>query len=151
MGSDNGLVPNRRQAIIWSNDSLLYWHKDASISFDELPVNLGIASMAVGLSLWLLQCQLSSLDGYVDGLVQDCSISIALAMEILQACTKPSIYKIIQCQAATKHNKAQIAHNFGVVKQTRIASLWKFLCYWMFLVTLWLCDGIYGMHYWKVR
>ena len=26
-----------------------------------------------------------------DGLVQDCSISIALAMEILQSCTKPSI------------------------------------------------------------
>ena len=26
----------------------------------------------------------------VDGLVQDCSISSALAMEILQSCTKPS-------------------------------------------------------------
>ena len=28
------------------------------------------------------------------GLVQDCNISIALAMEILQSCTKPSIYHI---------------------------------------------------------
>ena len=28
---------------------------------------------------------------YFDGLVQDCSISSALAMEILQSCTKPSI------------------------------------------------------------
>ena len=28
---------------------------------------------------------------YIDGLVQDCSISIALAMLILQPCTKPSI------------------------------------------------------------
>ena len=28
---------------------------------------------------------------YINGLVQDCSISSALAMEILQACTKPSI------------------------------------------------------------
>ena len=28
---------------------------------------------------------------YIDGLVQDCCISSALAMEILQACTKPSI------------------------------------------------------------
>ena len=27
---------------------------------------------------------------YIDGLVQDCSISIANAMEILQSCTKPS-------------------------------------------------------------
>ena len=27
--------------------------------------------------------------GQLDGLVKDCSISIALAMEILQSCTKP--------------------------------------------------------------
>ena len=27
----------------------------------------------------------------IDGLVQDCSISNALALEILQSCTKPSI------------------------------------------------------------
>ena len=30
---------------------------------------------------------------YIDGLVQDCSISIALAMEILQSCSKPSMHK----------------------------------------------------------
>ena len=29
---------------------------------------------------------------HIDGLVQDCSISSALAMEILQSCTKPLIY-----------------------------------------------------------
>ena len=29
---------------------------------------------------------------YVDGLVHDCSISSALPMEILQFCTKPSMY-----------------------------------------------------------
>ena len=29
---------------------------------------------------------------YIDGLVQDCSISSALALEILQSCTEPSIY-----------------------------------------------------------
>ena len=31
---------------------------------------------------------------YIDGLVQDCSISSALAMDILQSCTKPSIYRL---------------------------------------------------------
>ena len=31
---------------------------------------------------------------YIDGLVQDCSNSIALAMEWLQSCTKLSIYTI---------------------------------------------------------
>ena len=29
---------------------------------------------------------------YIDGLVQDCSVCIANALEILQSCTKPSIY-----------------------------------------------------------
>ena len=31
---------------------------------------------------------------YIDGLVHDCSISIAKALEILQSCTKPSIYDL---------------------------------------------------------
>ena len=30
---------------------------------------------------------------HIDGLVQDCSNSSALAMELLQSCTKSSIYK----------------------------------------------------------
>ena len=29
---------------------------------------------------------------YIDGLVQDCCNSIANALELLQSCTKPSIY-----------------------------------------------------------
>ena len=33
-------------------------------------------------------------DTYIDGLVQDCSISITNELEILQFCTKPSIYGI---------------------------------------------------------
>ena len=32
---------------------------------------------------------------YINGLVQDCSISSALAVEILQSCTKPLIYSMI--------------------------------------------------------
>ena len=34
----------------------------------------------------------ASHDEHVDGLVQDCSNSNALAMKLLQSCTKPSIY-----------------------------------------------------------
>ena len=33
---------------------------------------------------------------HIDGLMQDCSISSSLAMEILQSFTKPSIYFFIQ-------------------------------------------------------
>ena len=32
--------------------------------------------------------------GHIGGLVQDCSNSSALAMELLQSCTKPSIYRV---------------------------------------------------------
>ena len=35
--------------------------------------------------------QLSPIAVDIDGLVQDCSISSVLAMEILQSCTKPLI------------------------------------------------------------
>ena len=35
--------------------------------------------------------KLDQLITYIDGFVQDCSISSALAMEILQSCTKPLI------------------------------------------------------------
>ena len=35
--------------------------------------------------------KLSDLRAHIDGLVQDCSNSSALAMELLQSCTKPSI------------------------------------------------------------
>ena len=35
---------------------------------------------------------------HIDSLVQDCSISIAVAMEILQSCTKPSIYRTLNLQ-----------------------------------------------------
>ena len=36
---------------------------------------------------------ISSVIAYIDGSVLDCSISIANALEILQSCTEPSIYK----------------------------------------------------------
>ena len=38
---------------------------------------------------WMIQAH------HIDGLVQDCSNSSALAMELLQSCTKPSIYSIV--------------------------------------------------------
>ena len=36
IGSDNGLEPTRRQAIIWTNDGLVYWRKYASLGLREL-------------------------------------------------------------------------------------------------------------------
>ena len=36
ISSDNGLAPNRRQAIIWTNDGIGYWCIYASLSLNEL-------------------------------------------------------------------------------------------------------------------
>ena len=43
------------------------------------------------LTLYLLYC-FEETEKYINGLVQDCSISSALAMKILQSCIKPSIH-----------------------------------------------------------
>ena len=40
IGSDNGMAPNRRHAIIWSNVGMLYWRIYASLSPNELMNNL---------------------------------------------------------------------------------------------------------------
>ena len=36
IGSDNGLAPNMWQAIIWTNDGLIYWGIYTSLSLNEL-------------------------------------------------------------------------------------------------------------------
>ena len=50
--------------------------------------------------LWLCRDYFASLDYtssvYIDGLAQDCSNSITNALELLQFCSKPSIYDILK-------------------------------------------------------
>ena len=41
IGLDNGLAPNRRQAIIWINDDLVYWRIYASLGLNEFTGPLG--------------------------------------------------------------------------------------------------------------
>ena len=36
IGSDNGLSPNRQQAIIWTNEGLVYWPMYVSLGLNEL-------------------------------------------------------------------------------------------------------------------
>ena len=44
IGSYNGLVANRQQAIIWHNVGIFYWHLYASLSLSELNFHLCIES-----------------------------------------------------------------------------------------------------------
>ena len=36
ISSRNGLAPNRRQAIIWTNNGQVYWRRYASLGYNEL-------------------------------------------------------------------------------------------------------------------
>ena len=51
---------------------------------------------------------------YFDGLMQDCSISSALALEILQSCTKPSI-----CSPAWQHGNGVLGNTVGAMMRSR--------------------------------
>ena len=54
---------------------------------------------------------------YVDGLVQDCSISSALAMEILQSCTKLSISWVFLRQVTFYKRTALVIPNLPLPRQ----------------------------------
>ena len=38
INSDNDMMPNRRQAIIWNNDGIIYWRIYASLGFNEFSI-----------------------------------------------------------------------------------------------------------------
>ena len=62
----------------------------------------------------------TSIYAYIDGLVQDCSNSSALAMELLQSCTKPSIYAI---DVSDIHNGLHIIISFQIILHSKISIL----------------------------
>ena len=72
-------------------------NKDAFLGFS---ITATVFTVSWGLSLWRSStcwnvCRIwLFMYTYIDGLVQDCSNSSALAMELLQSCTKPSLYAL---------------------------------------------------------
>ena len=70
--------------------TLSWVHKQSSMRVHTLFFIYGYIPLAIPTSDW----QLSS---HIDGLVQDCSNSNALAMELLKSCTEPSILRLC-CQ-----------------------------------------------------
>ena len=53
IGSDNGLAPDRRQAIIWTNGGLFHWHMPHSPSVSFNADNWYSNRYHDGISLWL--------------------------------------------------------------------------------------------------
>ena len=119
IGSDNGFLPVQCQAIIWSNPGLLLigtnssviWIKIWQFSFTKLNLKMSAMWLPFCLSLNVLMCNnwldiilklVSADNDYIDGLVQDCSISIANALEIQQSSTRPSINPFHQSHNASE-------------------------------------------------
>ena len=124
-GSGNGLLPGGTKPL---PEPKLIYHQKYSAAFSsehDMPMNL-ICNMFGNETLskllpHVLQANEFGLFGYqafkkylwirqhFDGLVQDCSISITNALEILESCTKPSIYSIrshkIFCPLKSQHMK----------------------------------------------
>ena len=55
----------------------------------------------------------------IDGLVQDCSTSSALAMELLQSCAKPSIWFWMMFKVLLTINKIPQAYKFTKFKKNK--------------------------------
>ena len=107
IGSGNGLV---HQAITWANDDTVHWLIYASSGLVVIDVDSDMKCMVFCKKLrirmseclwvklasctektWYREISFWGWNNHIDGLVQDCSNSSALAMELLQSCTKPLI------------------------------------------------------------
>ena len=62
---------------------------------------------------------------YFDGLVQDCSNAIVNALELLQSCTKPSIWTL-SCKASLMNN---IHGYYKMLNDAFIQTLQHIKCY----------------------
>ena len=73
-----------------------------------------------GMELTCKQNKTNTLWCYIDGLAQDCSISIAKAMEILQSCDKPSI-----C-SGNSHAWQNMIHGFLMIMANAIPGVCQY-------------------------
>ena len=71
--------------ILAQYNAIAGWYRPYACCLEILMLHLEICKLYR--TLWSV-----IFDKYIHGLVQDCSISSVLALEILQSCTKPSIY-----------------------------------------------------------
>ena len=96
------LAKYSKQCIKHSNDDV---ETDVEFSTDTLRV---VLMGDVGCRLYFCRkwpcCDMIVL--YIDGLIQYCSISSALALQILQSCTKPSVY-----HSRVKNHISELIHS----------------------------------------
>ena len=85
---------------VWVTHPPWYWGSVACVEYvgtaawpeTQCIADMALGPLSVGYSrlVWHLDCHQPAIREYVNGLVQDCSDSSVLAMELLQSCTKSS-------------------------------------------------------------
>ena len=91
---------NQYNLLSWLIISEVLWHlpeRNFTFCMMSLKIICPVSSLEWVSFVWIywmscVICLNILCNEYIDGLVQDCSISSALAMEILQSCTKPLIW-----------------------------------------------------------
>ena len=102
IGWDDYLASNWRQTVLWSTAGLVYKRIYVSLGPEELFRHISLISVhcvpwgcpaSRGIQSDNFDQEILHDEGgkYINGSVQDCSISIANELEILQSCTEPSI------------------------------------------------------------
>ena len=85
----------------FKNKILLNFNQNTQVVFQKSAFETAVWELfCSGLSVLIIMCEHVCLkcvlvEEHFDSLVQDCSNSSALAMELLQSCNKPSIYKVL--------------------------------------------------------
>ena len=85
-----------------------------------LPLWLSARYRSYALEIWRYDIHKQDLEAdYCDGLVQDCSNSIANALELLQYCTKPSIGGVYSMESRNLDLTAKYQHRINNINQIR--------------------------------
>ena len=108
IGSGNGLVPNRRQAIAWTNDDPVHWHIYAALGGNELKIG---------------HQDSSSNNGYQGDISYSASSSFILAF--------------VACSTAHKNHMMETSHARWFSKQNLFYSEYEMIPLYCSLITAW--------------
>ena len=110
--------------------SLIDWFIDSFIDLlkhcQPVPYHILIPKMSIELRFGdIYQISIWFPESHIDGLVQNCSNSIANALELLQTCTKPSIYIFEESRDIHRNQPIKLIHE---INQHRFSKphLWPF-------------------------
>ena len=107
-------------SLIWAHDSSRIYR---ALTYIAVPLLGPHQPRYIGLTLYCVNC--------IDGLVQDCSNSIANAMELLQSCAKPSVF----WQVNAKEMLLKYLNTICPIKSRWFCCAFLFFLFFFFVMT----------------